>query len=141
MKLIYLFLLIIPFFCSCQDMNEGYLIVKNAVYVTDSLVIPKIADKIVHRERIASQAPWVTEKIEGVLGTEPILYKLYAVKASNGDNAARIFTLKDLTVRGAGRMDVQLYPEAPKGTYIVSLQITAGDYSAILEDIYKFIIE
>lgn len=141
MKLIYLFFLIIPFFCSCQDLNKGYLIVKNAEYVVDSLVIPKIADKIVHRERIANQAPWVTERIEGVLGTEPILYKLHAVKASQGENAARIFTLKDLTVKGAGRMDIQLYPEAPQGTYIVSLQITAGDYSAILEDIYKFIIE
>lgn len=141
MKPIYLILLILPFFHSCHDMDEGYLIVKNAEYVIDSMVIPKIADKIKHRERIENQSPWVTDKIDGVLGTEPILYKLHAVKASKGESAARIFINKDLIIKGAGRMDVQLYPEAPKGNYLISLQVSAGDYTAILEDIYKFIIE
>ena len=140
MKPIYLILFLLPFFTACQDMEEGYLIVENAEYIQDSLVIRKIANLTDDRTRIENQAPWVTDKIEGVLGTEPILYRLHEVKASDGGNA-RIFSKKDLTIRGAGKMEVQLYPEAPRGRYIVSLEVSAGDYSAILEDIFKFIIE
>lgn len=136
-----LFLLLFPIFYACHDIDEGYLVTTNAEYTEgDTLVIRKIADKIKDKERIANQAPWATLPIVGLLGTNPITFDIYEVKASNGGNA-RIFREKDLSVRGLGRMEVQLYPEAPRGTYVVSLQVSAADHTALLEDIYTFIIE
>lgn len=140
MKRIYYLLFLLPLFFGCHDMDEGFLIVENAEYLQDSLVIRKIANLTEDRNRLENQSPWVTDKIDGVLGTEPIVYSLYEVKAYDGGNA-RIFSKKDLTVRGVGKMEVQLYPEAPRGRYVVSLQVSAGDHTAILEDIFKFIIE
>lgn len=141
MKPIYFILFLLPFFCSCHDIDEGYLMTEGAEYTDgDTLIIRKIPDKILDRDRIEKQAPWTINPIDGILGTEPIVFRLHDVKATNGGNA-RIFSRKDLTVRGLGRMEVQLYPEAPRGTYTVSLEVTAADHFAVLEDIFTFIIE
>lgn len=141
MKAIYFILFLIPLFGSCYDMDEGYLMTEGAVYAEgDTLYIRKIADKILDRDRIEKQAPWATTPIDGILGTDPIVFRLHNVTATDGGNA-RIFSRKDLTVRGLGRMEVQLYPEAPRGTYTVSLEVSAADHTAVLEDIFTFIIE
>lgn len=128
-------------FCACHDMKEGYLITKNAEYTDgDTLIIRKIPDRIKDKDKIENQSPWMTNPIDGVLGTNPILFRLSDVKASHGGNA-RIFRERDLRVRGLGRLEVQLYPEAPRGRYVVSLLVSAGDYTEVLDDAFTFIIE
>ena len=38
-------------------------------------------------------------------------------------------------------MEVPLKPEAPAGRYVVTLRVSNEDYSAMLSDIFTFIIE
>lgn len=52
---------------------------------------------------------------------------------------AEIFK-QELTVRGGGIMEVPYIPESPNGRYIVSLKVENDEYSAILEDVFTFVI-
>ena len=123
MKQIYLLLLGVLFFVGCHDTKIGYLKTENASYGIDSLIIRKE----------------LTDNIQGVLGTAPIRYKLSGVKAPSVE-AETIF-LKEFKVRGGGRMELPLYTELPVGRYVVSLYLSNEDYSAVLTDVYTFIVK
>ena len=81
----------------------------------------------------------MTDNIQGVLGTAPIRYKLSGVKAPSVE-AETIF-LKEFKVRGGGRMEMTLYTELPVGRYVVSLYLSNEDYSAVVTDVYTFIVK
>lgn len=132
-------------FMSCHDVKVGFLKVENAEYTPDSIVIPA---KLVTAEenswvndqvRIDNNSPWVTNKISGLLGTEPLKYEFVSVKASEGGDA-ELFA-KEIVVRGVGRMELPLRPAAPQGRYLVTLKVSNEDYSAILPDVFTFIIK
>lgn len=129
-------------FSACHDVKIGYLKVGEAKFVPDSLIIRnELGDDEYDENRIANNAPWVTNIISGVLGTEPLQYSLVSVKALDGTEAdAKVFA-GELTVRGNGKMEVPLKPAAPKGRYLVTLKVNNEDYSAILSDVFTFIIK
>lgn len=52
--------------------------------------------------RIYNVAPWVSPKMQGVIGTNPIRYEIAGVESADGD--AEMFRSL-LTVRGGGRME------------------------------------
>lgn len=83
--------------------------------------------------------PWLTNAISGVLGTEPLHYEFVSVKAFDGGNAD-LFS-KEIVVRGNGRMEVPLRPTAPKGRYLVTIKVSNEGYSAVLPDVFTFIIK
>ena len=86
MKKVYLFLVLIISCWGCQDMKVGYLKAENAGYLPNELEVRKTLDPEEDAVRMANEAPWVTQKIQGVLGTSPLLFEFVSVKASEGGN-------------------------------------------------------
>ena len=84
MKKVYLFLVLIISCWGCQDMKVGYLKAENAGYLPNELEVRKTLDPEEDAVRMANEAPWVTQKIQGVLGTSPLLFEFVSVKASEG---------------------------------------------------------
>lgn len=146
MKQVIIFLFILmSALMSCHDVKIGYLNVENAEYYPDTIVIrtklvtaeenPTKNDQI----RIDNNSPWVTNVISGLLGTEPLQYEFVSVKSFEGGDA-ELFA-KEIIVRGCGQMQIPLKPVAPKGRYLVTLRVSNEGYSAILSDVFTFIIE
>lgn len=137
----YLFVLVsfLAVLTACKDVPYGYLKTENAEYIPNSMEIRTVLDPVLDKIRIENNAPWVTLKIQGVLGTAPLAYKLLDVKASEGGDAATF--KEELTVLGAGIMQVPLHPKSPKGKYLVSLKVNNDGYSEELHDVYTFIIK
>ena len=146
MKYIYTLFLFTLATWGCQDVKIGCLDVSNAEYMPDTMLVRKelgfITDdwNIIREDnnRKRTQAPWVTNQIQGVIGTAPIQYSLYDVKASDGGDA-KIFKT-ELKIRGGGIMEVPFVPESPNGRYTVSLKVEEEEYSAIIEDAFTFVI-
>lgn len=90
------------------------------------------------KNTIEYEIPWVTSPIEGVLGTEPLVYSIENVKNENAANA-ELFR-KSLTIMGGGRMYVEQNLEAPAGRYVVSIRLENKGQRAILEDAFTFIV-
>ena len=87
MKQVYLFLVLIITCWGCQDMKVGYLKAENAGYLPNELEVKKTLDPVEDAVRMANEAPWVTQKIQGVLGTSPLSFEFVSVKASEGGDA------------------------------------------------------
>ena len=130
---------------ACHDVKVGYLRVDSAEFFPDTILI---RSKLVTAEenpykndqnRIDNNAPWVTTNISGVLGTEPLTYEFVSVKASEGGDGD-LFA-KEIVVRGCGKMQIPLKPMAPKGRYLVTLKVSNEGYSALLPDVFTFVIE
>ena len=68
-------------------MKVGYLRADNAGYLPNELEVRKTLDPVEDGVRIANEAPWVTPKIQGVLGTSPLLFEFVSVKVSDGGDA------------------------------------------------------
>lgn len=146
MKQIIIFLFVVcTTLVACHDVKVGYLRVESAEFFPDTILIPS---KLVTAEenpykndqnRIDNNAPWVTNLISGVLGTEPLSYEFVSVRALEGGNEA-LFA-EEIVVRGCGQMQIPLKPKAPKGRYLVTLKVSNEGYSAILPDVFTFIIE
>ena len=142
MKYIYTLFLFTLVVCGCQDVKIGCLDVNNAEYMPDTMLVRKelgfITDdwNIIRDDNMRKkvEAPWVTNQIQGVVGTAPIQY----VKASDGGDAEIFKT--ELKIRGGGIMEVPFVPESPNGRYVISLRVEAEEYSAIIEDVFTFVI-
>lgn len=140
MKRIYILFIAALAFAACEGPAVGYLVTGNAEYLPNTMTVPlDVDDRPEYSNWVKNDAPFVTGKIEGVLGTQPIYYSIANVKASNGGNADTF--MKELTIRGAGVMQVPLRPQSPAGTYVVSVKISNEGHSAVLEDAYTFILQ
>lgn len=139
MKQIFLFLMLVITGWGCQDVKIGYLKTDNAGYLPNEQEIKKTLDPVEDAVRITNEAPWVTPKIQGVLGTAPLIYDFVEVQVSEGGDA-ELFK-KEIIVRGAGVMELPLYTELPAGRYTVTLKVSNDGYSAILPDVYTFVVK
>lgn len=92
------------------------------------------------QKQMDRETPWTTAQIEQILGTQPLTYSLAAVKTDNGDAAARDFA-GHLTIIGGGRMYVDFRVDSPEGNYTVSLKVENEGHSAILEDVFTFVLQ
>lgn len=91
------------------------------------------------QRRIEKHTPWTTSAVDGVLGTDPIYYRIHEVKSTDGDVAA---FMKYLSVMGGGRLVVTWEDEqVPSGRYVVSIEISNEGYTKIVEDAFTFIVE
>ena len=145
MKYIYTLFLFTLVVWGCQDVKIGCLDVNNAEYMPDTMLVRKelgfITDDwniIRDNMRKKVEAPWVTNQIQGVVGTAPIQYSLYDVKASDGGDAEIFKT--ELKIRGGRIMEVPFVPESPNGRYVISLRVEAEEYTSIIEDAFTFVI-
>lgn len=139
MKQIYLFAIMLFAFLGCQDIPVGYLQVDGSGYLPAELEIRNTLDPVEDAVRIENHSPWVTGKIQGVLGTNPLLYEFVCVKASDGgDEKAFAQVIK---VRGAGMMEIPIEAKLPAGKYLVTLKVSNEGYSALLPDVFTFIVK
>lgn len=141
MRAFYICLLLgMVYLAGCNDTKIGYLKTDNASYGIDSLVVRKQLDPNDpdDQKKIEMEIPWLTEKIQGVLGTAPLRYELLSVSGPSAEGES-VFA-EEINVRGSGMMELPLHTELPVGRYIVSLRVHNEDYSAELKDIYTFIV-
>ena len=140
MKQVYI-LLGILILIGCHDTKVGFLKADNASYGIDSLIIRKELNmgNANDKNRLEKEIPWLTDLIQGVLGTAPLRYELYGVKAPSLE--AEMIFREEFKIRGGGRMELPLYTKLPVGRYIVSLRVYNEDYSVVLPDVYTFIVK
>ncbi len=139
MKMKYIYSLFILLLFACDDKEIGYLDISRAEYAPNLMEIPKYEDIDEEGDRFKLGTPWVTLRIQGVLGTEPIIYSIESVKASDGGNA-ELFK-NELEIIGGGTMYYPIQPKAPAGTYVVSIRLTNEGYSKVLEEAYTFVVK
>lgn len=123
----------------CHDITEGYLMTDNAKYTPDSMEIRLVLDETLDAYRMHNLSPWVSPKLQGVIGTTPIEYEVVDVKATEGGNAELFQHL--VTVRGGGRMEFPLISDITPGRYTVSLRVFNEGYSNVINDVFTFIVK
>lgn len=89
--------------------------------------------------RILYKAPWTTSVIQGVLGTEPLIYEIAGVKNENTENADKFSQY--LTVKGGGRLQVDQEVDVPAGEYIVSVKVSTEERERVFTDVFTFIVK
>lgn len=125
---------------ACHETTEGFLLTENASYApNDTLYIRKTLDPKEDAVRIKYNAPWVTLNVQGVEGTDPIIYSVESVISDKGTKAAEVFREK-LEIQGGGIMRYPLKNEAELGTYKVFVRVTNRGYSQVLKAPFTFIV-
>ena len=124
---------------NCQDIPVGYLSTENAQYLPDTMFIRLELDETADAYRMHNLAPWVSPQLQGVIGTAPIEYEVVEVKATEGGDAEMFRHL--VSVRGGGRMEFPLISDITPGRYTVSLRVWNEGHSAIVKDVFTFIVE
>ena len=132
-SIIYIFLLFAMF--GCRDIKVGYLDCANAGYDPGEIIIKNNLDPNIatDADRINRRVHWVTNPMEGVEGTQPIIYQLERVKDANGKDVTDLF--KHTEVRGGGAVDIPYDHKLPIGEYKLTIKIWNEGYDKILEDI------
>lgn len=123
----------------CHDVKVGYLQTGNAVYVPDSLIVRLTLDENLDGFRIHNVAPWVTPKMQGIIGTTPLFFEVESVRASQGANPEMFRHL--LNIRGGGRMEFPLISDIPKGRYLVSVRVYNEGYNQVVKDAFTFVVK
>lgn len=124
---------------SCHEVTEGYLKTDSAQYVPDTMEIRLQLDETLDAYRMHNMAPWVSPKLQGVIGTAPIEFEVVEVNATEGGNAELFQHL--VSVRGGGRMEFPLISDITPGRYTVSLRVFNEGYSHIVKDVFTFIVK
>lgn len=130
---------------ACHDMKVGYLQTENASYTPDTVYAYRnpAEDDNMHYEK---DTPWLSPRIQGVAGTNPINYKYYSVKVKEGGDAGLFVQAVqngEIQVQGAGL--ILLFPSAvgklPDGIYTLSIRVYNEDHSDILEDAFTYVVK
>lgn len=121
---------------ACHKPTEGYLIVENAGYEPDTMVIRKNPVWELDSFRIMDNSPWVTTGLQGYEGTEPIYFSVESVTSPLGEEAAAVF-MREVFMQGASLM-YPLKNNAQPGLYTVSIRLTNAGYSQVVENALTF---
>lgn len=85
--------------------------------------------------------PWLSTKIQGVLGTQPMYMEIKDVVSESGDEAGAAAMRELLTVRGDGMLILPIdVSSIPVGRYKVSLNIYNEGYSQNVENVFTIIV-
>ena len=122
---------------SCRKMAVGYLDATHATFSTKELnVYRTVDDDDPHSLTQTYPAPWTSQRIQGVSGTNPVNYEFLSV-----DVAAAV-KKGTVTVNGG---TINLFPAAvqnlPNGRYTVNLRVYNEGYSRELRGLFTFIIQ
>lgn len=141
MKLNWIYIICVFLFIGCDDGAIGYLETENAEYTPNHMEIPKLEDldEITDALRIENKSPWVTQPIQGIAGTRPLIYSIEDVTATDGGNG-EVFK-NELKIIGNGSFYYPLEHKAPAGKYMVSIRVSNEGYSHVLKDIYTFVVK
>lgn len=90
------------------------------------------------QRRINKGIPWTTSNIDGVLGTQPMTYRIIGISSTDGDVTA--FS-KCLSIMGGGRFIVEWKDTPlPVGRYVVSIEVSNEGYVTELPEAFTFIV-
>lgn len=116
--------------------------------VIDELEAVKVAtvgnidnELVLIRRRINDTIPYTSSPVEGVLGTEPLIYSIERV---TGEDAGKVALFaKYLTIIGGGRLVLHWSKteQLPAGVFMVSIRVTNEGYSRAFEDVMTYIVE
>ena len=85
--------------------------------------------------------PWLSTKIQGVLGTQPMYVEIENVVSESGDETGAAAMRELLTVRGDGMFNLPLNVSSiPVGRYKISLNIYNEGYSQDVNDVFTIIV-
>lgn len=128
---------------ACNTMPVGFLRTEGASFSPDTLNV--YHNPHASTPRYNDHRPWVSYRIQGVAGTNPINYELADVKATEGGDAEKF---KALAQRGLlkvdGGMIVLMHEgvaELPNsGRYTLSLRVYNDGHSQTISDVYTIIV-
>ena len=134
--------LTIGFMVSCSKMDVGYLRTTGASFTPDSLNAFHNVDAT--SDRGLNNLPFVSTRIQGVAGTNPINYELSGVKADSQENVELFMKLykegKISVIGGLIVVTQEATKQLPNGRYRLSLKVYNQDHQAVLEDIFKVVV-
>lgn len=133
-----LFVCLVAALGGCEKPRVGYLETDNAVYTPDRMDIRLVLDEELDAYRIHNVAPWVSPKIQGLIGTSPLKFEIIGVTSATGD--AEMFRSL-LTIRGGGRMEFPLVSDITPGEYVVSIRVWNEGSSRSLKDVFTFVVK
>lgn len=140
--LLCLMALTIGFMVSCSKMDVGYLRTTGASFTPDSLNAFHNVNTM--SERGLNKLPFVSIRIQGVAGTNPINYELFGVKADNQEQAQLFMKLyKEGKISVTGGLIVvtqEATQQLANGRYRLSLKVYNQDHEVVLEDIFKVVV-
>lgn len=128
---------------ACNTMPVGFLRTEGASFSPDTLNV--YHNPHANTPRYNDHRPWVSYRIQGVAGTNPINYELADVKATEGGDAEKF---KALAQKGLlkvdGGMIVLMHEgvaELPNsGRYTLSLRVYNDGHSKTIDDVYTIIV-
>lgn len=133
------FLIVLTICLGCQDITVGYLITDNAGYNPDSLEVRINLDSTgVDAQRVKTGQPWMSYRIEGVEGTQPIFFSIRNIKTEDGDVASM---WKWLKVRNDGTFMIPLEHTVVAGRYTISLNFENEGYEKFKDDLFIIIVK
>ena len=128
---------------ACNTMPVGFLRTEGASFSPDTLNVYHNPHS--STPRYNDHRPWVSYRIQGVAGTNPINFELADVKATEGGDAEKF---KALAQKGLlkvdGGMIVLMHEgvaELPNsGRYTLSLRVYNDGHSQTIDDVYTIIV-
>ena len=128
---------------ACNTMPVGFLRTEGASFSPDTLNV--YHNPHASTPRYNDHRPWVSYRIQGVAGTNPINYELADVKATEGGDAEKF---KALAQKGLlkvdGGMIVLMHEgvaELPNsGRYTLSIRVYNDGHSQTIDDVYTIIV-
>ena len=128
---------------ACNTMPVGFLRTEGASFSPDTLNV--YHHPHASTPRYKDHLPWVSYRIQGVAGTNPINFELSDVKATEGGDAEKF---KALAQKGLLKVDggmIVLMQEGvaelpTSGRYTLSLRVYNEGHSQIINDAYTIIV-
>ena len=127
---------------ACNTMPVGFLRTEGASFSPDTLNV--YHNPHASTLRFTDNLPWVSYRIQGVAGTNPINYELANVKATEGGDAEKF---KALAQKGLLKVDggmivlmQEVVAELPNGRYTLSLRVYNDGHSQTIDDVYTIIV-
>lgn len=139
----FLLVLVLLSLGACHKVPVGFLKADNAEFVPKILSVYRTPHP--STPRASNNAPWVSTRIQGVAGTNPINYEYVSCKVANG---ADLDKFTQAVEKGYLKVDgglVQFYQEGvamvPNGDYTITLRVYNDGHSKTLEDILIIRVE
>ena len=128
---------------ACNTMPVGFLRTEGASFSPDTLNV--YHNPHASTLRYNDHRPWVSYRIQGVAGTNPINFELADVKATEGGDAEKFKALAQKgLLKGDGGMIVLMHEgvaELPNsGRYTLSLRVYNDGHSQTIDDVYTIIV-
>lgn len=89
--------------------------------------------------RIKYHIPWSTSTIEGVLGTEPLVYEIVSIhNDAHPEDAAKFLPYTGMM--GGGRIYVTQDLDVSAGEYVLTIRVSNEGWSKVLENAFTFVV-